>query len=249
MPSADLVHYIGSVFQERETANGQTNHQDVARAIVGESSNLFPRLARSIRAMDMHPYLYPGAFSMVRSLAEDSNSSVIIWTQGNIRGQLSKIVTSGLASLRREVGRDNMEIFVAEDKITPISGLLDRLQGEGFKEFVILDDKPANIEGVILASEKWKIDHPDADINIVPILVNNGSKASLECLQIPSLANLADVYRRRSNVKTAYLVDFDHTIADSGEAKKRLFLDIASIIEEGSTILGSHKDDLLAGVF
>lgn len=262
MPATELVTHIQNIFETQEDVYGQTNHRDVALALVGKASSLKPAIGREILRMSTREHLYEGAEATLRHLltSNDQQDRVVIWTQGNPTGQLWKLAMSGLIELRHVYGKDRFGIHAAEDKIATLPGLLDELAEQGSQRVVIVDDKAKNVVKVAQIAQTWKAAHPEANVDIVPIWINQGRTKN----QVPkdhTLESFTSQYQTITDIRdlqtlptpgqtTAWLIDWDHTLNETAVAKQQLFHTIASRIESAhpDPILGSHVLDLQARV-
>lgn len=258
MPSAELIAHVRTVFEEQEQRNGQTNHRDVAIALLGQQSSLVPHLSREVLRMPTRQHLYEGAEDTLRQLLEQSGEQdrIVIWTQGNPTGQLWKVGMSGLGSLRRTYGRERFSIHAAENKIETLPGLLDKLTTSGSDRVVIVDDKAKNIANVAAVAAAWQQIHPENPVKIVPVWINQG-RTKNQVPQGTTLEEFTATYHTITDIRelqalhtegqrTTWLIDWDHTLNETEHAKERLFHNIATRIEitHPDPVLGSHIIDL-----
>lgn len=262
MPAAELIAHVQTVFEEQERRNGQTNHRDVAVALLGQHSSLVPNLSREVLRMPTRQHLYDGAEDTLRELLKQNGKQdrIIIWTQGNPTGQLWKVGMSGLGALRKEHGRERFGIHAAEDKIATLPKLLNELNEHGSTRVVIVDDKAKNIAKVAHVAESWRQNHPTANVEVVPVWINQGRTKD----QVPEGTTLEEFKATHHTVedirelqamqatgkRTAWLIDWDHTLNETARAKEQLFSNMATTIERHhpDTVLGSHILDLQARI-
>lgn len=240
---SNTITFVKSRFEEQEQKVGHTSPQNVANAIVGETSTLLPRVTRTIMRMETKPYLYEGAKETLGKLLR-SGDKILIWTQGDAKTQLWKVATSGIGELRKDLkpeDRRKISVFSAEDKFAPLPATFDQLKKEGYERVVIVDDKSQNITRSSEEIEKWKNAHGDNSMEITSVWINQGRTKN----QVPknfTLETFKEKFKTVEDVreltpikdesakKTAWLIDFDHTLVNTAEAKENLFKKIAEIL-------------------
>lgn len=249
-PLTKTAEYVRLRFENEEEKIGHTNPQKIAHAIIGEGSTLAPKIAREITRMPTEDFLYDGATKTLESLLI-SGDKIIIWTQGDTKTQLWKVATSGIGELRKKLKPENrrqISVFSAEDKFTPLPAIFDQLRREGYESVIIVDDKAQNITKSTQMIEDWKKVKENSSMEITPVWINQGRTKdqvpqgfTLETFKrkFTTVENLRELpsLKESSAKKTAWLIDFDHTLLNTAEAKENLFKRIAEILPPTRVVL------------
>jgi FMN phosphatase YigB (HAD superfamily) len=255
MPSSEVVSDIKRRFEVEETARGYTDAQAVALSVTGGfDSPFFPDVARSVLRMPTRPHLYDGAEETLHGLL-DEGDRITIWTQGDPRGQLFKVALTGLVSNWRDKipsdrfgertqreERKRFGVYTSLDKIAELPSLLDKVNGKRADNIVIVDDKAKNIINTSKAVEEWKSGHPEENVNIVVVWINQGRTKN----QVPEDFTLDQFKARYTTIEdireltglratylgqTAWLIDLDHTLIETAAAKESMFERVALLLE------------------
>lgn len=246
MPKPEVLDFVRNRFEEQEKLNGQTNHHAVALSIAGElNSPAYPSIAQAVLRMPTQEFLYPGAKKTLGNLLSEGDH-VVVWTQGHELGQLWKIASARLGDLRRELPhseRKRFSVHVQKDKISTLPLLIKNLGKDGKNNIVIVDDKATNVLDAASAVTQVRNNGqipPDTTVEVV--WVNQGRTKDQvpegytpesfknRFTTIEDIRELTDIKKRKTG-KTTWLVDYDHTLVNTGEAKNKLFEDIAYIVE------------------
>lgn len=246
MAPSEVLTRVREEFERQEKLNGHTDHHAISLSITGsKESPAYTRVARSVLRMPTQEFLYPGAKETLGNLLSEGDH-VVVWTQGHELGQLWKIASARLGDLRRELPhseRKRFSVHIQKDKIATLPLLIKQARKNGTKNVVIVDDKATNVLDVASAVTQARNNGqipPDTTVEVV--WVNQGrTKGQVpegytpqsfkdRFTTIEDVRELTDIKKRKTG-KTAWLVDYDHTLVNTGEAKEKLFEDIARIVE------------------
>lgn len=255
MARLEVVRFVESNFRQQEITNGFTNPYAVTMALCKRRSfPAFESIERSILRMSTGGFLYEGAQDTIRSLLL-SGDQVMIWTQGHEKGQIWKVAKSGLGSMRRELPseeRKRFSVIVSRDKIEDLPDLLGKLEDDGVQNVVIVDDKSKNISDVDKKTQEWQERYEGNGLRVHPVWINQGRtkdnvpegytldsfRQKFRTIQdIRELGQLKDLF---TGEKTAWLLDFDHTLLHTAAAQGALFERLADLME------GSHPNPLIS---
>lgn len=254
MPKQEVLTFVKDNFFQQERQNGYTDVHAVADSLVGNSHD-HQKAERTILRMQTKDHLYDGASDTLKDLLEPDNH-VIIWTQGDKRGQLWKAVNAGLYSLRQELPYEEKKRFsvIAEmDKITPLPSIFKSLQNEKAKNFFIVDDKSNNIKELDERIERWKkTGEIPEDTDIQLIWINQGrtkdqvpegftaESFSQRYTTINDIRQLEEI--KPEDKKAVWFIDLDHTILDTSNAREKMFEMLADQIEPTHPVISPSID-------
>lgn len=247
MAKPEVLEFIRNKFEQQEKHDGQTNYHAIALSITGKpSSPVYQYVAHTVLRMPTQEFLYPGAKETLGNLLS-GNDHVMIWTQGHELGQLWKIASSRLGDLRRKLPqgeRKRFSVHVRKDKISTLPSLIENAEKKGIKNIVIVDDKASNILNTAsTVAEARNNGQISSDTNVEIIWINQGRTKDQvpegytpqsfknKFTTIEDVRELTEIKKRKIG-KTVWLIDYDHTLVNTGAAKEKLFADIAAIIED-----------------
>lgn len=226
---------VSSSFSAQEAAIGHTLPSAVGRDI---ANNLpFPvssgKIARSVARMNFQPHVYEGAHETVKGML-DSGDNVVIWTQGDPKTQLTKLATSGIATARRELPKEEKHrfgVYAHEDKIAGFERLANAQFSNGAEKVFVVDDKASNIQRIgDVLPESMKD-------RVIPVWINQGRSKNVVpegyttdtfIAKFQTITDIRDLHSiRDANMavggRAAWLLDLDHTLVNSGEARNVAF--------------------------
>ena len=197
---------------------------------------------RFIDHQPTRPFLYEGAEETVRTLInEPAGNNVLVWTQGEPRQQILKVASSGILGLRRDPefpeGRTGLKVYAHVDKVADLGNVISDEHMPG-RRVVIVDDKSKNVlkaqQKVQQLKEEGRVSE-DRDVTVV--WINQGRTKD----QVPEgftpetfkeiypaiddIRELPNLFSDTTN--TSFLLDWDHTLCNTGEWRKKSQGDIA----------------------
>lgn len=247
----ETLDQVRQSYQRQEDLHGMTIPAQVAAEITGVMNlptTLTPLIRQRFQQFPFRDFVYQGAADTINALMEDNGNSthrVIIWTQGYPDYQLWKIHTSGLTGLRNGKGAESKQkltAYTSPNKINELPQLLDQLSTEGVTTAIIVDDKSDNIAKTALALQQ----HPSpTGLQVIPVWINQGRTKNkvpegftLDTFKqsfttIEDIRQLQEVRSRFGQLdeNVAWLIDFDHTLAETSAQKEALFRDLAARLD------------------
>lgn len=210
--------------------------------------------ARFIDHYPMRDHVYDGARDTVEGLLA-AGAQVTFWTQGQPKHQLYKVVSSGLLDIRREhpEWKKHLLAYAHEDKVGELENYLPTLITEATKKIVFVDDKSKNIIGIrekVAELKSKKAISEDAVIET--IWINQGRTKD----QVPegyTLERFKSEFRTIDDIReltpeglintgdTHYLLDWDHTMANTAEWRKDAQEKLATLYSR-EPIIGRFRD-------
>ncbi len=249
---------VKKIWDESESQAGYGSGRNIAAAM-HEAGLIPPRetgvAGRFIDHFSIEPYLYEGAIDTVRTLA-DAGNHVTIWTQGEPKQQLYKIATAGIIRLRNETPELHKRIHAHTDpdKISTLETVIPQVQERGAKRIVIVDDKAKNIVSANQRIAELREDgaiSPETEISCVWINQGRTKDQVPEGITldefkaahpvIEDIRELPGLLEGLDPVPTEFLIDFDHTLANTGAWRGEIQRRITDNLNR-EPVLGSFSD-------
>lgn len=242
---------IKDCWQVKEKEIGHTDPAEVADLVGQAYPDTHALVERSFYRAPTEEHLYPGAKETLFGLLVNGDH-VKIWTQGHERYQLWKVANSGIGSVRKALPageRSRFSVFTAQDKVAPLKKIISGFQNQGINQVVIIDDKAQNIVKLTEQADWWKQEGQiDSSFKIVPVWINQGrskniipQEYTLETFKAKykTIEDIRDLTKVRedllqatqdNSINTAWLIDWDHTLCNTSEARQSLFDTLATKI-------------------